>query len=177
MLAQRSSTPPLRCLALLIAGTVLVCAECKDDTVTAVPPKDSCSLLDLQHASGVVSKGSRAELPRRAASTGLTLVVSVPIPANYGIHDPFVRDGLAFVSAWNTGIMIFDVGNGILGGSPASPQLITTYATPGGDTHNSWWFWNPTTGEEKYLFVGQEGPGNVGSTSIGDIHVLDVSDL
>jgi hypothetical protein len=177
MLAERSSTPPLRCLALLIAGTVLVCAECKDDTVTAVPPKDSCSLLDLQHASGVVSKGSRTELPRRAVSTGLTFVSSVPIPANYGIHDTFVRDGLAFVSAWNTGIMIFDVGNGILGGSPASPQLITTYATPGGDTHNSWWFWNPTTGEEKYLFVGQEGPGNVGSTSIGDIHVLDVSDL
>src|ERR1700688_256785 len=155
MLAERRSTPPLRFLALLTAGTVLVCAGCKNDTVTAALPKDSCSLLDLQHAPGVASKASLTELPRRDRVTGLTFVVSVPIPANYGIHDTFVRDGLAFVSAWNTGIMIFDVGKGILGGSPASPQLITTYATPGGDTHNSWWFWNPTTGEEKYLFVGQ----------------------
>jgi hypothetical protein len=88
-----------------------------------------------------------------------------------------VRDGLAFVSAWNTGIMIFDVGNGILGGSPANPRLITTYATPGGETHNAWWFWNPNTGEKKYLFLGQEGPGTIGSASIGDIHVLEVSDL
>ena len=33
----------------------------------------------------------------------------------YGIHDTFVRDGLAFVFAWNTGVIIYDVGNGIRG--------------------------------------------------------------
>jgi hypothetical protein len=33
------------------------------------------------------------------------------------------------------------------------------------------------TGEQRYLFVGQEGPGVVGSRSSGDIHVVDVSDL
>jgi len=105
------------------------------------------------------------------------LVASVAIPANYGIHDTFVRNGLAFVCAWNAGVMIFDVGNGIQGGSPASPQLIATYVTAGGQTHNAWWFWNPGTGEKKYLFVGEEGPGTLGSSSSGDIHVLDVSDL
>jgi hypothetical protein len=107
----------------------------------------------------------------------VTLVASVPIPANYGIHDTFMRDGLAFVCAWNTGVMIFDVGNGLAGGSPSNPQLISTYATPGGEVHNAWWFWNPATGEKKYLFLGQEGPGRIGATSVGDIHVLDVSDL
>ncbi len=106
-----------------------------------------------------------------------TLVATVSIPPAYGIHDTFVRDGLAFVSAWNTGVMIFDVGNGVQGGSPSSPQLIATYATPGGETHNAWWFWTPNTGEKKYLFVGQEGPGALGATSSGDIHVLNVSDL
>ena len=30
------------------------------------------------------------------------LVASVEIPPNYGIHDTYVRDGIAFVSAWNS---------------------------------------------------------------------------
>jgi hypothetical protein len=107
----------------------------------------------------------------------VVLVAAVSIPPYYGIHDTFVRDGLAFVCAWNTGVMIFDVGNGIAGGSPSNPQLISTYATPGGEDHNAWWFWNPHTGEKRYLFVGQEGPGAIGTSSIGDIHVLNVSDL
>ena len=115
--------------------------------------------------------------PPTQTSPAAVLVASVSIPANYGIHDTFVRDGLAFVCAWNTGVEIFDVGNGIAGGSPSSPQLISTYATPGGEDHNAWWFWNPHTGEKKYLFVGQEGPGGIGVSSLGDIHVLDVSDL
>jgi hypothetical protein len=111
------------------------------------------------------------------------LVASVPIPPDYGIHDTFVRDGLAFVFAWNTGLIIYDVGNGIKGGSPANPQEVSRLVTadngvPGGPAvHNGWWFHNPVTGEHRYLFIGQEGPGTVGSRSIGDIHVVDVSDL
>ncbi len=103
------------------------------------------------------------------------LVATVPIPPFYGIHDTFVRDGIAFVCAWNTGVMIFDVGNGVSSGSPASPQLIHTIPTAGGEDHNAWWFWNGS--EKKYLFVGQEGAGQVGLSSSGDIHVVDVSNL
>jgi hypothetical protein len=114
---------------------------------------------------------------------GVTLVASVPIPPNYGIHDTYVRDGLAFVFAWNTGVIIYDVGNGIKGGSPANPQEVSRLLTaangvPGGSAvHNGWWFHNPVTGEHRYLFIGQEGAGTVGSRSSGDIHVVDVSDL
>jgi hypothetical protein len=115
--------------------------------------------------------------PTAGGQSGVLLAASVDIPANYGIHDTFVRDGLAFVCAWNTGVMIYDVGNGIAGGSPHNPRLVSTYVTPGGEDHNAWWFWNPHTGEKKYLFVGQEGPGTIGARSLGDIHVLDVSDL
>jgi hypothetical protein len=109
------------------------------------------------------------------------LVYTLPVLENYGIHDQFVRDGLAFVSAWNTGLLIYDVGNGIMGGSPSSPRLVGSIVTNsngvfgGAQVHNAWWFWNPN-GEKRYLFVGQEGPGSFGSTS-GDIHVVDVSDL
>lgn len=111
------------------------------------------------------------------ATAAITLVKELPIPANYGIHDQFVRDGLAFVSAWNTGLMIYDVGNGIQGGSPSDPRLVSTIATVGGEVHNAWWFWNSTNGEKRYVFVGQEGPGSIGSFSAGDIHVVDVSNL
>ncbi|MEP6589664.1 MAG: Ig-like domain-containing protein [Gemmatimonadota bacterium] len=118
-----------------------------------------------------------------AASNNPVLVATVPVPANYGHHDTFVRDGIAFVLAWNTGLLIYDVGNGIRGGSPTNPVLISSLVTNangvsgGAQVHNAWWFQNPNTGEKKYLFVGQEGPGSVGSASSGDIHIVDVSNL
>jgi hypothetical protein len=107
----------------------------------------------------------------------VALVASVPIPEFYGIHDQFVRDGLAFVCAWNSGVLIFDVGNGIKGGSPGSPVLVDSVVTAGGEVHNTWWFHNPVASESRYLFIGQEGPGTIGAASAGDIHVVDVSDL
>lgn len=112
-----------------------------------------------------------------------SLVATIPVAANYGIHDTYVRDGLAFVSAWNSGVLIYDVGNGIAGGSPADPRRVSTaFIDPRGvhggmQVHNVWWFHDPVTLERRYLFVGQEGPGIVGGGTSGDIHVVDVSDL
>jgi hypothetical protein len=111
-----------------------------------------------------------------------TLVHREPIEDNYGIHDTFVRDGVAFVFAWDEGVIIYDVGNGLRGGSPSAPVKISQIVTAATSmsspaVHNGWWFHNPVTGERRYLFVGQEGPGVVGSQSSGDIHVVDVSDL
>jgi hypothetical protein len=110
------------------------------------------------------------------------LVHREPIQPHYGIHDTYVRDGLAFVFAWDEGVIIYDVGNGIRGGTPDAPVQVsrivtaaTSRSTPA--VHNGWWFHNQVTGERRYLFVGQEGPGVVGSQSSGDIHVVDVSDL
>ncbi len=117
------------------------------------------------------------------AADPIAPVGAVAIPADYGIHDTFVRDGLAFVSAWNTGLIIYDVGDGRAGGSPASPQEVSRIVTsangvPGGPAvHNAWWFHNPESGEKRYVFVGQEGPGVIGSSASGDLHVVDVSNL
>ncbi|HEX7336342.1 MAG TPA: Ig-like domain-containing protein [Gemmatimonadales bacterium] len=112
----------------------------------------------------------------------MSLVAQVSVPPNYGIHDTFVRDGLAFVFAWDTGVIIYDVGNGIRGGAPAAPVEVSRVVTDDADvgspsSHNGWWFHNPVTGERRYLFVGQEGPAVIGSRASGDIHVVDVSDL
>ena len=111
-----------------------------------------------------------------------TLVRRVPVENHYSIHDTFVRDGLAFVFAWDEGVIIYDVGNGMRGGTPSAPVEISrliTAATSNSSpaVHNGWWFHNQVTGERRYLFIGQEGPGQVGSRSSGDIHVVDVSDL
>lgn len=137
----------------------------------------------------IVATADGIETPARFTVTAttapvrVTLVATVPVPANYGHHDTFVRDGLAFVLAWNSGVYIYDVGNGMRGGSPSNPQLVSHYVTsasgvPGGpQVHNAWWFHNPVSGEARYLFIGQEGPGAVGNSSSGDIHVVDVSDL
>lgn len=110
------------------------------------------------------------------------LVHREPIPPHYGIHDTFVRDGLVFVFAWDEGFILYDVGNGIRGGSPSAPVEVSRLITAANSSsspavHNGWWFHNPVTGEKRYLFIGQEGPGVIGSRSSGDIHVVDVSDL
>jgi hypothetical protein len=38
--------------------------------------------------------------------SAIAVAATVPIPPAYGIHDTFVRDGLAFVFAWNTGVIL-----------------------------------------------------------------------
>jgi hypothetical protein len=115
--------------------------------------------------------------------TAMSLVSSVPIPPAYGIHDTYVRDGLAFVFAWNTGMILYDVGNGLVGGSPGQPREVSRLlpsdrgVAGGAAVHNGWWFHNPVSGESRYLFIGQEGAQMIGSQSSGDIHVIDVQDL
>jgi hypothetical protein len=131
--------------------------------------------------------GSPAVFTATAIVTGgsdaISLVATVSVPPDYGMHDTYVRDGLAFAFAWNTGVRIYDVGNGIAGGLPAAPVLVGSLVTSGSvdaadpSVHNGWWFHNPATDEARYLFIGQEGPGRVGTSSRGDIHVVDVSDL
>lgn len=83
------------------------------------------------------------------------------------LHDVYVRDGLAFLSHWNAGLIILDVGNGIVGGIPEAPVEISRLAALGGQTHNAW-YW-PETG---YVFVGEED-----FATPGILHVVDVRNL
>ena len=109
-------------------------------------------------------------------SSGLR-VLDISDPANplivasfYGggsfLHDVYVRDGLAFLSHWTTGLIILDVGNGVAGGSPTSPVEVSRIAVPGYDVHNAW-YW-PEAG---YVFLGDE------IAVPGRVLVIDVNDL
>ncbi len=103
-------------------------------------------------------------------------------PGKY-LHDIWVVDGLAYVSYWNDGVYILDVGDGRWGGVPAVPVEVGHYAYPEGNTH----FAVPYTNADghRYLFVGDEifdcddcvsRNGHPGDGSRGFVHILDLED-
>lgn len=103
-------------------------------------------------------------------------------PGKY-LHDIWVVDGLAYVSYWNDGVVILDVGNGGWGGLPAVPVEVSRHAYPEGNTH----FAVPYTNADghRYLFVGDEifdcddcvsRNGHPGDGSRGFVHILDLED-
>ncbi len=113
----------------------------------------------------------------RAAGGRMLFIVDISNPADPQVvadsyagssrcHDVYVRDGLAFVSHWDAGLVILDVGNGIGGGSPTNPVEVGRVQTEGGNTHNAW-YWP----DAEYVFVGEE------SDRPGVLHVVDVSDI
>ena len=89
------------------------------------------------------------------------------------VHDVYVRDGLAFVSHWDAGLIILDVGNGMAGGSPDNPVEVGRLVTQGGHTHNAW-YWPARS----LVFVGEERfPPPEQIDQVGVVHVVDVHDM
>jgi hypothetical protein len=112
------------------------------------------------------------------------------------LHDVMVVDGLAYLAYWNDGLVILDVGNGMKGGSPTNPQLVSqfkydltaTYARVWQlfgqgfvrGTHTAW-----RQGGGSYVFVGDEvyaahpykGLQDGNNLTFGRLHVIDVSDI
>lgn len=102
------------------------------------------------------------------------------------LHDLQVKDGLAYLAYWRDGLIILDVGNGIKGGSPEKPQLVSQlhfnhYALYG----NGWLAGTHSVFRYKnYVFVGDEvfpPLFNISSHERipvrGIAHVIDVSDI
>ena len=106
-----------------------------------------------------------------APTQAFTAVMGSPF-----VHDVFVRDGILFTALWNQGIAIWDIG-GAGNGSVSNPSLLGSLPTVDGQAHNIWWYHNQVTGQKRYAFVGEEGPGAIGSQASGDIHVVDVSNF
>jgi hypothetical protein len=115
--------------------------------------------------------------------------------AGRSLHDIDVKDGLAYVSYWSDGLVILDVGNGIKGGSPSNPVLVSNYRYnseslyPGAaadygpgfisGTHTAW-------RHKNYVFIADEvfppvaptGTWDVASIrAYGRLQVIDVSDI
>jgi hypothetical protein len=111
------------------------------------------------------------------------------------LHDIDVRNGLLYASWWNDGLIILDVGNGIKGGTPSSPKLVSQFkydlnalyrgveATGGPGfirgTHTAW-------RHKDYVFIADEvfpGRGVAGAKdaaagrAYGRLQVIDVSNI
>jgi hypothetical protein len=111
------------------------------------------------------------------------------------LHDVDVQNGLAYLSYWNDGLVILDVGSGIRGGSPSNPQFVSQYkydlndlyrqveATGGPGfirgTHTAW-------RHRDYVFIADEvfpaasveGARDASAgRAYGRMQVLDVSDI
>jgi hypothetical protein len=121
-----------------------------------------------------------------------------PRPGEAGnmLHDLEVKDGLAYLAYWNDGLIILDVGNGMRGGSPAEPRLVSQLKydldalyrwveAEGGPgfirgTHTVW-------RHRDYVFIGDEvftaAPQGIQMPGIGlgrangRLQVVDVSDI
>ena len=111
------------------------------------------------------------------------------------LHDIDVQDGLLYGSWWNDGMIILDVGNGIKGGRPDKPVLVSQFKynldslykpvlLDGGPgfirgTHTAW-------RHGKYVIIADEVFGNAGANALfsgqitrayGRLQVLDVSNI
>jgi hypothetical protein len=93
------------------------------------------------------------------------------------VHDVYVRGGILMTALWNQGITLWDIGGAARGGTVSNQVQLGNVVTVGGKAHNIWWFHNAVTGDKRYAFVGEEGPGSIGFSASGDIHVVDVSDM
>ena len=95
------------------------------------------------------------------------------------LHDIMVLDGLAYLSYWDDGLVVLDVGAGIKGGTPIEPQFVSQYtyrtqhgAESYGNTHHAIRYKN-------YVFLGDEifGCSECVNGPRGHVHVVDVTDI
>jgi len=102
------------------------------------------------------------------------------------LHDVYVKDGLAYLAYWRDGLVILDVGNGIKGGSPEKPQLVSQLRFNYHELYGAGWVAgaHAVFRYKNYVFIGDEVfPEEfdiISRTRIpvrGIVHVVDVSDI
>jgi hypothetical protein len=111
------------------------------------------------------------------------------------LHDVDVQNGLLYGSWWNDGLVILDVGNGVKGGTPSAPKIVSQFKydlnalyrdveKEGGKgfirgTHTAWRY-------KSYVILADEVFGNEPAQALfgggnarahGQLHVIDVSDI
>ena len=111
------------------------------------------------------------------------------------LHDIDIQDGLLYGSWWNDGLVILDVGNGVRGGTPSKPVIVSQFkydlnalyrdveATGGPGfirgTHTAWRHRNYVfIADEVFPASGVQGaPQAAAGRAYGRLQVVDVSDV
>ena len=92
------------------------------------------------------------------------------------LHDVIVQDGYAYLSYWNDGVVMLDVGAGTHGGTPRDPQFVSQFEYPvPNNSHTAFRY-------GRYLFIGDEvfpSGWNVDQPieASGYVHVVDYTDI
>jgi len=102
------------------------------------------------------------------------------------LHDLQVKDGLAYLAYWRDGLVILDVGNGVAGGSPENPKLVSQYRFNHYELYGDGWLagTHSVFRYKNYLFVGDEVFPAIFEIEDRDripvraiCHVMDVTDI
>ncbi len=102
------------------------------------------------------------------------------------LHDLQVKGGIAYLAYWRDGLVILDVGNGMAGGSPENPKVISQYKFNHYELYGDGWLagTHSVFRYKNYLFVGDEVFPAIFNIDDRDripvraiCHVMDVSDL
>jgi hypothetical protein len=102
------------------------------------------------------------------------------------LHDVQVVDGLLYAGYWRDGLVILDVGNGIRGGSPSNPKLVSQLRFNYHELYGPGWLAgaHAVYRYKNYVFVGDEvfpARFDIVSRDVfpvkGIVHVVDVSDI
>jgi hypothetical protein len=102
------------------------------------------------------------------------------------LHDLQVKDGLAYLAYWRDGLIILDVGNGIKGGSPEKPVLVSQFRFNHHELYGNGWLagTHSVFRYKNYVFVGDEVfppifdiQGKARIPVRGIFHVVDVTDI
>ena len=102
------------------------------------------------------------------------------------LHDVQVKDGLLYAGYWRDGLVILDVGNGIKGGSPTAPALVSHIRFNYHELYGPGWLAgaHAVFRYKNYVFVGDEvfpAQFNLAGRDVipvkGIVHVVDVSDI
>jgi hypothetical protein len=118
--------------------------------------------------------------PREVGRWGL------PDSPNRFLQDVAVKDGLAYLSYWDDGLVVVDVGNGVREGTARRPKLVGQYRYRvqwRGNRYGNTAYAFPYTNAagKKYVFVGdqimpRDADLNHRFDTGGYVHVLDVND-
>jgi hypothetical protein len=109
-----------------------------------------------------------------------------PYLAGRYLHDVYVKDGLIYMGYWRDGLIILDVGNGIKGGSPNAPKLVSQLRFNYHELYGPGWLAGAHSvfRYKNYVFLGDEVfPAQFDLTSRdripvkGVVHVVDVSKI
>jgi hypothetical protein len=102
------------------------------------------------------------------------------------LHDLQIKDGLAYLAYWRDGLIILDVGNGMAGGSPENPKLVSQYHFNHYELYGDGWLagTHSVFRYKNYLFVGDEVFPAIFELEDRDripvraiCHVMDISDI